>query len=93
MYWCLTTLETVISNVHFNREQILSMKNENKQNIVDTLSSMPCALEADDVTDFCSLAQYYALKTPGSFRKVRLVSLNDIICSFFISVNSTLQFS
>ncbi|XP_023723850.1 TBC1 domain family member 23 isoform X3 [Cryptotermes secundus] len=51
------------------REQILSMKNENKQNIVDTLSSMPCALEANDVTDFCSLAQYYALKTPGSFRK------------------------
>ncbi|XP_069686728.1 TBC1 domain family member 23 isoform X1 [Periplaneta americana] len=51
------------------REQILSMKNENKQTIVDTLSSMPCALEADDVTDFCSLSQYYALKTPGSFRK------------------------
>ncbi|XP_021923260.1 TBC1 domain family member 23 isoform X2 [Zootermopsis nevadensis] len=51
------------------REQILSMKNENKQNIVTTLSSMPCALEADDITDFCSLAQYYALKTPGSFRK------------------------
>ena len=52
------------------REQILGMKNENKQNIIDTLSSMPCALEADDVTDFCSLAQYYALKTPVSFRRV-----------------------
>jgi hypothetical protein len=45
--------------------------------IVHTMTSMPCALEADDVTDFCSLAQYYALKTPGSFRKVRctLISL------------------
>jgi hypothetical protein len=63
--------------IHFNREQILSMKNENKQNIIDTLSSMPCALEADDVADFCSLAQYYALKTPRSFRKVRCTSLED----------------
>jgi hypothetical protein len=76
----------VLRNINFNREQILSMKNENKQNIVDTLSSMPCALEADDVTDFCSLAQYYALKTPGSFRKVRCISLEDMY-SFFTSVN------
>jgi hypothetical protein len=79
-------LFAVLSTIHFNREQILSMKNENKQNIVDTLSSMPCGLEADDVTDFCSLAQYYALKTPGSFRKVRYTSLEDM-CSFFTSVN------
>ncbi|CAG2067721.1 unnamed protein product, partial [Timema podura] len=50
------------------REQILSMKNDSKQTIVDTLSAMPCALEADDVTDFCSLAQYYDLKTPSSFK-------------------------
>ncbi|XP_067009711.1 TBC1 domain family member 23 isoform X2 [Anabrus simplex] len=51
------------------RDQILGLKNEVKQTIVDTLVSMPCALEADDVTDFCSLAQYYALKTPATFRK------------------------
>lgn len=51
------------------RDQILGLKNENEQQIVDTLSSMPCALEADDVPDFCSLAKYYALKTPSSFRR------------------------
>ena len=52
------------------RDQILSMKNENTASIVDTLTNMPCALESEDVSDFCSLAQYYALKTPSSFKKV-----------------------
>jgi hypothetical protein len=70
-------------NIYFNREQILSMKSENKQNIVDTLSSMPCALEADDVADFCSLAQYYALKTPGSFQKVRCTLLLQLFIDYF----------
>ncbi|XP_035721480.1 TBC1 domain family member 23-like [Vespa mandarinia] len=50
------------------REQILSMKDDDKQSIIDAISMMPCALEAEDVTDFCSLAQYYAMKTPSSFK-------------------------
>lgn len=50
------------------REQIISMKNEPKEVIVSTIASMPCALEADDVSDFCALAQYYTMKTPASFR-------------------------
>lgn len=54
------------------REQIMSLKNESTSVIIDTLSNMPSALEADDVGDFCSLAQYYAVKTPTSFR-------NDLI--------------
>jgi TBC1 domain family member 23 len=29
---------------------------------------MPCALEQADVLDFCSLAQYYSIKTPSSFK-------------------------
>lgn len=29
---------------------------------------MPCALEQADVIDFCSLAQYYSMKTPSSFK-------------------------
>lgn len=45
------------------------MKDEDKQNIIDAIAIMPCALEADDVTDFCSLAQYYAMKTPTSFKQ------------------------
>ncbi|XP_071562735.1 TBC1 domain family member 23 [Temnothorax nylanderi] len=51
------------------REQILSMKDEDKQSIIDAIAVMPCALEAEDVTDFCSLAQYYAMKTPTSFKQ------------------------
>lgn len=59
-----------IVNVHFIfREQILNMKDEDKQNIIDAITEMPCALEAADVTDFCSLAQYYAMKTPTSFKQ------------------------
>lgn len=50
------------------REQIISMQSESREMITQTLSSMPSALEADDVGDFCSLAQYYAIKTPVSFR-------------------------
>ncbi|XP_076227532.1 TBC1 domain family member 23 isoform X2 [Nomia melanderi] len=51
------------------REQILSMKDNDKQSIIDAIAAMPCALEAEDVTDFCSLAQYYAMKTPASFKQ------------------------
>lgn len=51
------------------REQILSMKDNDKQSIIDAIAAMPCALEAEDVTDFCSLAQYYSMKTPSSFKQ------------------------
>ncbi|KAJ8895741.1 hypothetical protein PR048_001079 [Dryococelus australis] len=57
------------------RMQIFSMKGESKQVVVDMLAAMPCALEADDVTDFCSLAQYYALKTPCSFKEELQISM------------------
>ncbi|KAK9873061.1 hypothetical protein WA026_020794 [Henosepilachna vigintioctopunctata] len=50
------------------REQIISMSDQPVDKIIETLSNMPTALEADDVGDFCSLAQYYAVKTPISFR-------------------------
>ncbi|XP_053961536.1 TBC1 domain family member 23 [Anastrepha ludens] len=50
------------------REKILAMKDSPKEELVKFLSNMPCALEPDDVVDFCSLAQYYALKTPSSFK-------------------------
>ncbi|XP_077285439.1 TBC1 domain family member 23 [Arctopsyche grandis] len=50
------------------RELILSKKNEPKDVIIEFLINMPCALETEDVNDFCSLAQYYAHKTPKSFQ-------------------------
>ncbi|KAJ2950053.1 hypothetical protein O0L34_g11392 [Tuta absoluta] len=51
------------------REQLLQMKSEDKSTIVQTLINMPADLEANDVSDFCSLAHYYSLKTPVSFRE------------------------
>ncbi|XP_045494974.1 TBC1 domain family member 23 [Colias croceus] len=51
------------------REQLLQMKDENKTTIIETLRKMPGDLEANDVSDFCSLAHYYSLKTPVSFRE------------------------
>lgn len=44
------------------------MKEEEKESIINAIIAMPCALEAEDVTDFCALAQYYAMKTPSSFK-------------------------
>uniref|UniRef100_A0A1L8DAR7 TBC1 domain family member 23 n=2 Tax=Nyssomyia neivai TaxID=330878 RepID=A0A1L8DAR7_9DIPT len=57
------------------RDKILAMKDETKDKIVEFLSNMPCALEPDDVVDFCSLAQYYAMKTPSSFKTDMLQTL------------------
>ncbi|XP_038214862.1 TBC1 domain family member 23-like [Zerene cesonia] len=51
------------------REQLLQMKDEDKTTIIETLRKMPGDLEANDVSDFCSLAHYYSLKTPVSFRE------------------------
>lgn len=53
-----------------HRDQILSMKDDAKATVVDALSMMPCDIAADDTSDFCTLAQYYATKTPSSFRAV-----------------------
>ncbi|KAF6031955.1 TBC1D23 [Bugula neritina] len=51
------------------KEQIEGLGMEDKDKIIETLKSAPAALEADDIEDFCSLAQYYASKTPQSFRR------------------------
>lgn len=57
------------------REQIMALKSSSKEEIIKFLINMPCALEVDDVPDFCSLAQYYALKTPTSFKTDYLKAL------------------
>ncbi len=41
-----------------------------KEAICSAISSLPCQLSAEDIDDFFSLAQYYATRTPQSFRKV-----------------------
>ncbi|XP_064618289.1 TBC1 domain family member 23-like [Liolophura sinensis] len=57
------------------REQIISGVGETKQSTIELIETFPAALEADDIEDFCSLAQYYASKTPQSFRREYQVPL------------------
>ncbi|XP_028405165.1 TBC1 domain family member 23-like [Dendronephthya gigantea] len=50
------------------REDVMAPDQE-KSDILDIISEFPSQLAADDIEDFCSLAQYYSSKTPQSFRK------------------------
>lgn len=58
-----------------DRDNILAMKDKTKENLCDYLQNMPAALEPDDVVDFCTLAQYYSIKTPSSFKTELLKAL------------------
>ncbi|KAL5020397.1 hypothetical protein ScPMuIL_003289 [Solemya velum] len=51
------------------RDQLLTSGLDGKKDIIDMMSTFPAALEADDIEDFCSLSQYYASRTPQSFRR------------------------
>ncbi|XP_013415519.1 TBC1 domain family member 23 [Lingula anatina] len=51
------------------KEQLVEMEQESKHSIIEKIVGFPSALEAEDIEDFCSLAQYYASKTPQSFRR------------------------
>ena len=72
--WRLMKITTFLANLlSFSREHILTeLENEGRDAIVGTLATFPNQLEADDVSDFFSLAQYYASKTPQSFRRVSI---------------------
>lgn len=72
------------------RDQIISMKNDSRERIITTLSNMPCGLEADDVSDFCTLAQYYAMKTPVSFKNDLMQNLYNGKDSGSVSVSQAL---
>lgn len=47
--------------------------------LLEMLISFPSGLEAEDIEDFCALAQYYATKTPQSFRRVMNKTILKII--------------
>lgn len=51
------------------KDQLLTMKEESQQSIIDILSSMPSELEVQDVEDFLSVAFAYMSCTPLSFTK------------------------
>ena len=54
------------------RELLLEGSPMSQEELSSTLSSIPSQLSAEDIEDFFSLAQYYASRTPQSFRKVGL---------------------
>ena len=65
--WCL---ELPICCLYPCRDHICE-SNDAAEDLSAFISSIPCGLSADDVEDLCSLAQYYAVKTPHSFWNVR----------------------
>jgi len=52
------------------RDMIMENPDANCEELCSTISSLPSQLSAEDMEDFFSLAQYYASRTPQSFRKV-----------------------
>ena len=46
---------------------------------LEIISSFPQQLSTGDIDDFCSLAEYYAARTPQSFRKVS-IDLSYLMC-------------
>ncbi|PIK57657.1 putative TBC1 domain family member 23-like [Apostichopus japonicus] len=51
------------------KDHVQSLEDGSRQEIAESLASFPSQLEVDDISDFFSLAQYYASKTPQSFRR------------------------
>ncbi|XP_062499540.1 TBC1 domain family member 23-like [Corticium candelabrum] len=49
------------------KETIMEGENSHDE-LIETISSFPCQLGADDVDDFCSLADYYITRTPQSLK-------------------------
>uniref|UniRef100_A0A4W5K2C8 Uncharacterized protein n=1 Tax=Hucho hucho TaxID=62062 RepID=A0A4W5K2C8_9TELE len=54
-----------------SRDNILQQEGDRKEDIIKMLEDSPALLEADDIEDLFSLAQYYWSKTPLSLRKVK----------------------
>ncbi|XP_054645248.1 TBC1 domain family member 23 isoform X2 [Dunckerocampus dactyliophorus] len=52
------------------KEAVLAREGDNKEDIIKMLEESPSLLEAEDIEDLFSLAQYYQSKTPLSLRKM-----------------------
>uniref|UniRef100_A0A1A8INW2 TBC1 domain family member 23 n=2 Tax=Nothobranchius kuhntae TaxID=321403 RepID=A0A1A8INW2_NOTKU len=52
------------------KETLLGQEGESKEDIIKMLEASPSLLEAEDIEDLFSLAQYYQSKTPLSLRKM-----------------------
>ncbi|XP_057302283.1 TBC1 domain family member 23-like [Hydractinia symbiolongicarpus] len=77
------------------KDQILEMATRNKSAIIEMITNFPSQLGVDDIEDFCTLAQYYATRTPQSYRKEFQPFLfgSKITTSDFISNSLCLQVS
>ncbi|XP_018605675.1 TBC1 domain family member 23 isoform X1 [Scleropages formosus] len=51
------------------KDTALAQQGDSKEDIIKMLEGSPCHLEAEDIEDLFSLAQYYSSKTPLSLRK------------------------
>ena len=69
-----------------------------KEQICSSIFSLPLQLCAEDIEDFFSLANYYASRTPQSFRKVRVLVLHNMPfhihedCLYLCMVQTTFTF-
>ncbi|XP_047129998.1 TBC1 domain family member 23 isoform X1 [Hydra vulgaris] len=77
------------------KDQILGMSTKNKSSIVDMITNFPSQLGVDDIEDFCTLSQYYADRTPQSYKKEFQPFLfgSKITTSDYISNSLCLQVS
>lgn len=57
------------------KEQILALVDRPRDHVVSTIAALPCFIQAEDVPDFCELANFYSLRTPKSFRRKLYPSL------------------
>ncbi|XP_053562033.1 TBC1 domain family member 23 isoform X2 [Bombina bombina] len=51
------------------KDVLLAQETDSKEELIKLLESSPTSLEAEDIEDLFSLAQYYYSRTPASFRK------------------------
>ena len=58
-----------LAYIHACRELVSGSSSTSHQELCDALSSIPSQLSVDDIDDLFNLAQYYASRTPQSFRK------------------------
>jgi len=77
------------------KDQILEISKQNKSSIIEMITNFPSQLGVDDIEDFCALAQYYAARTPQSYRKEFQPFLfgSKITASDYVSTSLCLQVS
>ncbi|KAA0199528.1 hypothetical protein HAZT_HAZT007197 [Hyalella azteca] len=66
------------------RDRVLSERSSAA--VIETIIALPAPLSAADAPDFCTLARYYAMRTPNTFRKLVALAVQEYQNSIFGSV-------